>query len=661
MGGFVLGPFQGEIPKIGDRNLPQNSAQTAQNLVLTTGKIQPIKKPRVVYVPSNGPWLSVYRAENQGNEKWYAWSKDVDIDRAPLSPDAEPRYYWTGDGEPRYSTFANFPTPWALGVPSPQSAPIVTPTGGGGATVSRLYVYTFITALGEESGPSPDSGIVTGHLNDTWAVSGMVAFPSNNGNGSATFSSGVTTFSNTGSHWLRAGDEIVLLGQTVTVAQTLSNSTYTVLGNYSSATSWARKAPWNTVGMKRILYRSAGTNQSYQMVAFDVGTTYSDTLGDAQIIGDELLTSSWEPPPAGLKGCMFLPNGCMVGFLKNEVYYSEPFQPHAFPVRFRRKLNFDVVGMASYGTTVIAGTKSVPYILDGAEPQFVTAESINQTWPCSAKKGVISTGDAVIYPTSYGLAYIGRDGARIFTNDLFTRQEWAPLNPQSMIVAMAEGRIFVKYQTIDGNGGVMIFDLENPGLGLTRLAFNPTEIYADRVNGQCYLVDAEGVKQYDAATGFREDFFWLSGEVHLPKPMNMGAAKIDFESDISPSDLEQMTEEFNVQVQANIDSVESPSYNFAGVLNSVPLNSLPLNQWALPIPQAIVLPNATFTLYLKTKDSQTTLPDWKIVFSKILNFNDSSFRLPAGLKVDSFKIGMSGTLDVVRIKISETMSGLNAL
>jgi hypothetical protein len=44
---------------------------------------------------------------------------------------------------------------YVLGVTPPVAAPTVTPSGGVGSTVTRVYVYTFVTPWGVDSAPSP--------------------------------------------------------------------------------------------------------------------------------------------------------------------------------------------------------------------------------------------------------------------------------------------------------------------------------------------------------------------------------------------------------------------------------------------------------------------------------------------------------------------------
>jgi hypothetical protein len=650
MAGIRIVPFMGMLPRVAERLLGEGAAVDATNVNLTSGEIRPLRRLLLVHEPLTlAPWPSVYRAEWNDAETWLSWSRDVDVARAPLPTSVEARYYWTGDGEPRYAEFTDLPAGFSLGVPRPKTAPSVSPSGGVGADVTRVYAYTFYTALNEESPESPVSTLATGKVDGTWAITGMDAFPASNGTGTATHLSGVTTFTNTGNHWLRVGDEVVIAGDTLVVSEATSATAFKVPGDYSAATAWARVAPWNTTNMKRRLYRSAGSTGNFQLVSDNVGTTYNDTLTDAQILGDELISQDWEPPPTNLKGIIALPNGAMAGFFGNQLCYSEPYQPHAWPVAYRRSTDFEIVGIESYGTTVVACTAGRPYIATGVEPSSVTVESVDKVWPCLSKRSVVSIGDGVLYATSYGMAYVGMGGSTIWTEPFFSRTEWAPLSPQSMISAMAEGRVFVRWVGEDGSKGTMVFSPQESSTALTLLNLVPDELYADDRNGRLYMVDAVGVYQYDAGVGERLRYSWRSKEYHLPSPINLGAAKVDFLGEMTEADYAEAQAEYEAAVAFN--EALLPTYaGFGGVngaqINGSEINGSDLDQ--LPVPE---LDSTTFTLYC----------DGRAVYSRVLVADQSAFKLPAGFRTDNVAVGLTGTLRVKSVKLAESMAGLKAL
>ena len=657
MAALRIGPFGPIYPRTAERLLPDGSAQEATNVNLLSGEIRPIKQPLLVSAEMAGK-LAVYRAEYAGAETWRGWAMDVDVAKVALSAEVEARYAWTGDGPPKQARYANFGTvasDLTLGIPNPTIKTSVSHSGGVGAATSRLYCYTFFSQDGEESGPAPASDIVTGKVDGTWAigaVTAMGAFPPNSGTVTGAYSSPDTTFTDTVDHFLRVGDQVTISSTAMLVTAIPTSKTFKVAMDYSAATAWARLANWNTSGMKRRLYRSAGTTATYQLVNDDVGTTYSDTLTDAQILGDELISDGWKPPPVGLSCVAVLPNGAMVGISGTLVCFSEPYQPHAWLDSYQYGMAHIGIGLAAFGTTVVIGTSGVPYVADGVEPANVTLQDVASVWPCLSKRAMVSVGDGVMYATLHGLAYIGQGGPKIWTQpEFYTREEWQLLDPSSMICAVAEGKVFVRHVPVSaGSAKILVFHPQEPQAALTKLSINCVELYADSVNGRLYLVDADGAKQYDARIGSRLEYEWLSKEYELPTPVNFGAAKVDFVSETTAADVAAVQAAYDAAVALQgakiVNGVGAMNGRRTGLNNDSALNGYTP---ALPIsPDTTAY--VTFTLY-----SKGTLK-----YSKTL-YGSESFRLPAGYKSDIYSIQLNGTVRTKSVKIAETMAGLRQL
>lgn len=190
MSAFRITGFSGLVPRLARQLLGASQAQVATNCNLTSGDLRPRNGPLLVFAPViANDIVSMFRMEKDGNEKWLAWDKDVDVARSPVAGNTSRRFYYTGDGEPRASeydmaTAGTGPYPsgcYVLGVAQPLNPPVVMVAGGAGSTVTRSYVYTFVTQWGEESAPSPASAVTTGKDDDTWALSGMDTAPPNTG------------------------------------------------------------------------------------------------------------------------------------------------------------------------------------------------------------------------------------------------------------------------------------------------------------------------------------------------------------------------------------------------------------------------------------------------------------------------------------------------
>lgn len=590
MSGHKITGFLGIIPRTSERLLPEMTAQIAENLRLQSGEIKPSREPHQAFIPPvQGEKQAAYRAYNGTTEKWRAWAMDVDVARGPLPPDVEQRYYWTGDACPRYATFSNFgTTDWALGLPAPAAALTVTPAGGAGITVTRFYVWTFANDLGEESAPSPVSTLTSGKIDATWAITGLVAAPTND-----------------------------------------------------------RAANYNTTGLKQRLYRTSGSLAAFQLVAerTAAATTWNDTVLDAAMLGDDLISSGWELPPVGMAGIITLPNGSCAGFFGNELIISEPYQPHAWPYKFQ--VESKIVGIESHGTTIVICTETRPYVADGVTPDVVTVQSVDSIWPCLSKRSVCSVGDGVVYSTRLGMVYIGQAGPRVITKDLYSPEEWVAMTPSSMHCRMADGRLYILFLPVGGSTKqILCFDFSERAQ-LTSFSGSCNTIYTDLLNGQFYLVSKE-VYLFDGLYGSRNTFVWKSKQIESPQRLNYGAGLIEYEGSLTATEI-QAAYSLLLADQAVNQAAITAKIN-VGQLAGLGFNTDPVNGSTL-----INDPRRPGE-YLKY-----TLLDHDVPVATIDVISGKAFRLPSGYKTDVITHQLVGNVTVRYIKISETMAGLAAI
>lgn len=653
-----ISPFGGLLPKVGDRLLPDFNATIASNMKLQSGEIRPLRAPFLIAQPNKPtPSLAIYLARNGiSQQAWFSWPFDVDVVRAPLSVEVESRYYWTGDGVPKYATYTqavtgggdNYPAQaFDLGIPTPQTKPTVGHSGGVGVASTRFYVYTYFSALGEESAPSPVSDIFTGKVDGTWAITAMDEFPLNSGTGSASFSSGFTTFTNTASarHWLRVGDSVVLSSTTLVVTELPTSSSFKVAGNFSAATTWARLNNWNTASMKRRLYRTAGTTAQFQLVADGIGTSYNDTLTDSQILGDELISQGWIPPPVGLKGIASHPSGALVGFESNILWLSVPYQPHAWRVSDQLATDYEIVGIAVYGTEIGIGTKGNVYIASGVEPESMSLESIKGNHPCLSKRSVYSIGNGFIFSTAHGMALVtvGTNSVVMLTDQFFTKDEWRNYAPETIVTSLAYGRIYLAFTRADSSQSILVLDSDI----LLNADVPYAELYTDLTSGELYLSDTAGIKVWDSAEAYPLTYSWKSKDFVVSNPINIGAAKIDFEPAINADDLailQAIIAAINVSNAAIISSGKA-----RGAINFKPYNKGIVN--GSNIQQVPLLPPGNEVTFILRKGAE-------IVASVSVN-DTKTFRLPAGYKADVFSIEVIGQSVIKEVRFAETAYGLN--
>ncbi len=133
-------------PRVSPALIGDQEAQRAQNTKLYSGELRAWQKPgqltprqRFDFVP-----LSIFRSTGaDGSPLYYAWDKDVDVVKGPLSDTKDYRIYYTGDGTPKKTNTqiasvgkpAPYPADYLeLAVPTPSVKPSVNLIASTGVT-----------------------------------------------------------------------------------------------------------------------------------------------------------------------------------------------------------------------------------------------------------------------------------------------------------------------------------------------------------------------------------------------------------------------------------------------------------------------------------------------------------------------------------------------
>lgn len=664
MGSVRITNFGGIVPRTSERLLPDNAAQIAINCRLSSGELEPFNTGAKVYSSAKvGPLLAIHRIEDGGSYAWLAWAYDVDVVKTTLYGTG--RWCYTGDGEPRITTVADaisgsgddYPhTGYTLGTPKPVTAPTVNTSGGASATmVDRYYAYTFYAAWDTvefEGAVSPISTLKNGKVDATWAITGMDASPPSSGTVTGAYASSKTEFTDTVDHFLRVGEQVVISSTTLTITDITSSKKFKVAGDYSAATTWARKAAFPGTFYKR-LYRTTGTTGQWQLVAdqqdggvaWASATAYNDTLTDGQIPGDELISSTWDMPPVGLTGLFALPSGSMGGWVGNRLYLSEPDQPHAWPPEYQMQADYPIVGAECFGSGVCLATTSWPYIIQGVDPGQMSGQSWKESLPCVSKRSVTSLGDTVVYASQSNMIGVSPGGASTWAIPYFTEREFKLLNPETMVSAMVERRLYVMYE-IDGTHRVLIFNLNGDDQYLTEAHFDAIEIHGDMTNGHLYYAYGQDIYEFDPVDGYSLTQDWQSKEITLPAPQNLGAAKIVFVQAIDPAQAAAVAAEIAAIEAANAALIAAGDVH--GAWNAAPYNTIAFNGSDLETPPDEPPANTVnFQLYAGGElKASRTVSDERI------------FRLPSGYKKDTVSVRVQSQCKIKSIELGQTPESL---
>ena len=490
MPGLRIDNFSGIVPRTGPTELEGNQAQIANNAKLTSLEIRPWRSPTLEYTPSGGSSVqTIYKFQGQTGTSpiWLEWNYDVDVVPGPVADLSEFRLYYTSSGfSPKKTNWAlasssgagvaPFPNAYyEMGVPVPALGPTLSKAGTGAApSEDRSYIYTYVTEFGtvaEESAPSP-----------------------------ATLITGVNT----------SGDSVTISGFSAPPA-----------GNYNFK-------------YKRI-YRSVigATTASYLLVAeIPIATSsYTDTKTIAQL-GTALQSLYYTPPPSTLQGIVTMPNGLLAGFTGNQVWFCEPYLPHAWPASYMLTTDYPIVGLGVFGNSLFVGTTRNPYMITGTTPSSMMQEKLPMVQPCVSKKSIVSDQYGVLYASPNGLASVAPGTQEVISNALYTRDEWQALNPSTMIGAVYNNMYFGFYQTTGGaRSSIVILRGDNPPLAT--FDSNAKARFVESNTGNVYYLSAADNKIYslDSSISGNTVFQWKSKKFLQPKPMTYASLQLHADYD----------------------------------------------------------------------------------------------------------------------------------
>ncbi len=650
-------PFRGQVPRLSDRLIGANQAVAALNCQITAGRLDPLMGPGLVHTSLASSIATIYRYRYKGADNWLVWSRVVDVVKSPTAQDSLGRVYYTGDGDPRMTTYdlaidsAPYPTAfYALGIPAPSTAPALIVTGGVAPVETRAYIYVFRNAFGEESGPSPEI-VVSGNINGSWDLSGMETALPNSGtiSAAATVSTGVVEVTLDTVRGLMQHEEVTFSGVS---GMTDLNATFALLSVdagankvtveldtaqvYSGGTdTWARVAPHNVTGMTKVIKRSIGSEDYKRVAEIPVATTtYSDIILTSALQDDTQQLDSF-PPPKNLHSLVVLANGAMAGLAGNELCFSEQYKPYSWPLANRYSFAGKGVALCAAENSVIVLTENDPIVFTATTPEAASPAGMNTYAPCVSKQSVVDIGGGCLYAGHDGLYLATPAGVRNITNDLYRNKEWSAMVPTSFKAAFFDQRYYAMHDTLDGSTSkIMMLDLSEPD-SIVEIDERVDVLYLNPLDGNFYMVKGNKIYAWNVDDTNRYLSYWASREYQLPAPVNFNCAQVHADyGDILPINTVILQE--NIALLADADDVN-------GALCAAPVNTFAVNGSAIqPVPQET-----------QRKVQFSLRVDGALVFTKQLS-SDKPFRLPNGFKSELQGFAITASVPVHSVSIAQS-------
>jgi hypothetical protein len=327
-----------------------------------------------------------------------------------------------------------------------------------------------------------------------------------------------------------------------------------------------------------------------------------------------LPSNDYDAPPEGLKGLTTFRNNIFAGFVGNDLYFSEPGIYHAWPLKYKRSFETNIVGLAAIAGDLLVLTEGYPYLLSGNDPAILSQAKLSSRYPCLNRQSIVETSFGVVWATHDGLAVFAPSVAgQLLTRKVHSSDTWnAALDPATLVGVMYKDTYIASHST----ASIVFENDEKIGPSFVDDDFAFTAAWYDAITNNLYVVSGTSgdVYQWDNLAQPNSVMTWKSKTFITKEYTNIGAARVvaDYSGE-PPSPI------WNA---ANDDWEDTDVF------------------WDAADP-------ITFRLYVdKALKFTTTLSD------------SNTFRLPSGYRSDTFEIGFDSSVRVRAVHLGETPTSL---
>jgi hypothetical protein len=345
-------------------------------------------------------------------------------------------------------------------------------------------------------------------------------------------------------------------------------------------------------------------------------------------------------------------NGILAGFRGNEVYFCEPYLPHAWPASYALTVEFPIVGLAAFGESLVVATKGNPFIISGSTPAGMSQAKLPIYEPCISKRSIASDEGGALYASPNGVVKISQGFAGVSTRALMTRAEWQVYRPESMLGAVLDGRYYLFCDSpTNGFVGALILDRNEAASPMTTTTMFTTAAYPEPTSAALHVLQSDEIKIWEGSVNEFLPFEWRSKLFILPRPLNFGAAQI--EADFGDVRLSESLAEQLAELIAANQALFATAIDFRSTVGmNGPVASGLIGGSALsPLPPATVDGRyLTLTVFAQGKQ-----------IAAVTVKNSLAVRLPSGFKADRWEFQLDGNVPVRHLKVAETSKELASL
>lgn len=623
--------FSGIAPRIAPRLLPATLAQEALDVKLWSGELRPHYADEILrYIPSNIQSIYRYKWKNK-KYNWLMWPYETRVAKGPVYDDENNRIYFMNQGgffvtdssllEDRDYTngLGESGTPcYTAGIPRAGYSIILSVSGSGSGDIeARSYIVCYVRQW-------PDGTIDVGKSSEPYATSwDAAARRTIDVRPGQTVKIAVSNISDTDIAKTGVNKVYIYRSEVTSSGQAL----YSYVDQFDINPSHVTNNPnatWNTGGWYEYLDKKANTQ-----------------------LGEACPSIYWDPPVDGLKGLVSLQNGLFAAYKDSTVYVSDWNAPHAWPYEHTVTIDYPIVGLGSFGNTIVVCTEAAPVLIVVQDPTNPTTKAIQENCPCVSADSIVNTRNGVIFASQNGLVLINSTSPTFITEKLLTQDEWLPLHPESLKGAFLNNTYYGFFTNPTDTAAGFIFDLDSytystvynsiVSSGMVYTTQHAKVVYNDIEQSQLYVCyPLENGTQYSLCSfasdsRINKSFRWRSKVNVSPQGLfNLSAARVMMTSQSPQKENEHIWE-----------GKLTGSSLAARVMDGKPING-----WCKT--NELELADATvFNYYV----------DGELKYSREVK-DSKPFRLPSGFRGETIEVEVKSNAYIHSITLASSMGEL---
>lgn len=286
---------------------------------------------------------------------------------------------------------------------------------------------------------------------------------------------------------------------------------------------------------KRRLYRTVTSSSSteYQFVA-DVPMSQSqfiDALTDMEV-GETMPSAGWDPPPDGLAGLVAVPGGFMAAYKEKTVYFSETAAPHAWPIKYAVSCDSLIRGLAVVGNGIYVLTDEYPELITTSGPASAERAIVPFAQSCTGARTIQTSSGGVLYASPDGICQMVGMLVVVLSQAYLSKEKWREMQTDGSGAFRPEETSFAVYDDllyVFAAGGSWTWDVVKPDRGLVELTQRAEAARYVPADDALYVAASGKMFKLFGAEGETLSATWRSKRFAFPRPIRFRRARITAE------------------------------------------------------------------------------------------------------------------------------------